>query len=383
MGTTGFVARAIGEKNEREIRLVFGRSLFIAILLGFILLFLQYPTITLARSLFGAGDGVEAVTSSYIAHRIPGAPATLGLYVVLGTLVGMGAGGKILMIQLFLNGTNALLDLLFAGFLGMGAAGVGLGTAISSWLVFLSSLYILYRMIHARSPASPDPISFQEFINLPALIRIIQVNSDIMIRTLLLISGFIVFTDQSARLGDTTLAANHILLQFVSFSAFFLDGFAFVAESLTGQAAGSRNLKLFKKTVLYTAELSAIFSILLSLLFYIAGPFFVARIASMPGVFFVATELLPFATIYILFSFGAFVLDGVFTGTLQSRDMRNSSILSLILFLVLVFWFPTINDNQATHLWISFILFVITRAATLGFRFRVLIGTLFGEEARR
>jgi len=38
-----------------------------------------------------------------------------------------------------------------------------------------------------------------------------------------------------------TLAANQVLMQFLEVTAFALDGFAFAAETLIGQAVGARS----------------------------------------------------------------------------------------------------------------------------------------------
>src|SRR5690606_40276454 len=71
--------------------------------------------------------------------------------------------------------------------------------------------------------------------------RTIAVNRDIMIRSLALIFVFVWFVAQGARQGDVTLAANAVLMQFISVSAYFLDGLAFAAESLVGRAVGAAN----------------------------------------------------------------------------------------------------------------------------------------------
>src|SRR5690606_7243054 len=93
-----------------------------------------------------------------------------------------------------------------------------------------------------------------------------------LIRTLVLLAGFAWFTRESASFGDVPLAANHILLQIISFSAFFLDGYAFVVEALVGQAIGARDHARFASALRRSTELAAVTAIALSLVAFFAGP---------------------------------------------------------------------------------------------------------------
>ncbi len=79
------------------------------------------------------------------------------------------------------------------------------------------------------------------------LMRMLAVNRDIMIRTASLIAAFLFFTAQGARAGDTTLAANAVLNNFLLFGAFFLDGLANAAEQLCGRAYGARDKAAFRR----------------------------------------------------------------------------------------------------------------------------------------
>ena len=67
-----------------------------------------------------------------------------------------------------------------------------------------------------------------------------QVNGDILIRSVILQASFTSFLFFGAGLGDVTLAANQVLLQFLAITAYALDGFAFAAEALVGQTLGGR-----------------------------------------------------------------------------------------------------------------------------------------------
>lgn len=136
MGTTGFVAQAVGAKDETEIRAALWRALFMALGIGVTLILLQKPIASVSLYLMQGSAAVESLTREYIAMRIWGAPAALALFALMGCLIGLGKSKTLLLVQLVLNGINIALDILFAGFMGMGAEGIALGTAIDTECVF-------------------------------------------------------------------------------------------------------------------------------------------------------------------------------------------------------------------------------------------------------
>jgi MATE family multidrug resistance protein len=115
MGTTGFTAQADGAGDTAEVRAILGRALLIAVASGLGLTLLQRPIATVALMLLGASTPVEILARDYLTIRIWAAPASLALYALMGTMIGLGQSGKLLRVQFVLNGLNMLLDMLFAG----------------------------------------------------------------------------------------------------------------------------------------------------------------------------------------------------------------------------------------------------------------------------
>jgi MATE family multidrug resistance protein len=185
-----------------------------------------------------------------------------------------------------------------------------------------------------------------------------------MIRTLLLVFGFAWFIRQSARFGDDVLAANHILLQLVSFSAFFLDGYAFVAEAIVGESAGARDPHRFDLAVRRSTELAGATAVVLMLLILGGGASAVELLTNIEPVRAAAIASLPLAAGYVLCSFAAFQLDGIFIGATRTRAMRNASIVSLTVFLLICWPLIALAGNHG--LWLAFVLYVCARAVALG-----------------
>ncbi|MDO9475784.1 MAG: MATE family efflux transporter [Pseudohongiella sp.] len=375
MGTTGFVAQAVGARDETEVRAAFMRALIMAVLIGVLLILIQSAIARVSLSLLQGSDAVETITRDYIATRIWGAPAALVLFAISGCLIGLGMNKTLLMVQLVLNGLNIVLDILFAGVWGMGAHGIALGTAVAEWTTVLFGLWLLYRALSQRLKASAatNEVLFIPVARLRDKTRwrqTLTANGDIMIRTLLLVASFAWFVRQSAQFGDDVLAANHILLQLISFSAFFLDAFAYVAEALVGEAAGGKDVAAFDAAVRKTTELSSVCALGLAAVIVFAGNSLVPLISQHESVIAAAATSLPFAAMYVALAFAAFQLDGIFIGTTRTREMRNASVVSALVFFMLSL--VLMLQWQLAGLWLAFIGFVILRAICLVWYFPAL-----------
>lgn len=379
MGTTGFVAQAAGAGNEAEIRAVLGRALILAIGLGLVLYLLQTPIKLAAFALLGGSENVELIAQEYFDVRIWGAPATLAMFALMGTFIGLANSKLLLLVQLFMNGLNIALDILFAGVLGWGAFGIALGTVIAEWSSVLFASVLLFRLLKRRGSKGEVFWPRDRIFDRSALLKTLSANADIMIRTLLLVFSFAFFTNQSARFGDVILAANHILLQLVSFAAFFLDGYAFVVEALVGSAVGSKRLDCFDVAVRRSTLLALGTAVILAAMVWLFGEFAIALLTDLEPVRMAAEQMLFLAAIYILFSFAAFQLDGIFIGASSTRHMRNAAVISLAVFLVV--WWLLIDRYGVSGLWWAMIIYVAARADALLMCYRSLRNSIAASPA--
>lgn len=366
MGTTGFIAQAAGAGDEPEVRAALARAVSLALLLGVVIIILQVPIGALAFRLLGGSESTEAMAALYLQIRLWGAPATLVTFAFMGALIGLGNSRQVLLLQLFLNGTNILLDIWFAGMLGLGAPGIAAGTLIAEWSSCLLAATILVRELRRRRAAAGDgePLwPLARLMDRGKLLTTLVANRDIMLRTLILIWTFSWFTNQSARYGDTVLAANHLLLQLIAFAAFFLDGFAFVAEAVVGRAKGAGDLRLFDLAVWRTSVLALITAVLLTLLLWLLGDILLGLLTDIEAVRLQAGDLIMLAACYVLLSFPAFQLDGVFIGTTAAAQMRNAAVIAALIYLLA--WALLAPAYGVRGLWYAFNIYVVARAGAL------------------
>jgi MATE family multidrug resistance protein len=377
MGTTGFTAQAAGQDDSAEVRAVFARALLLALGLGVALVGLQVPLARIALGLLGASAPVEALTRDYFDIRIWAAPASLGLFATMGALVGLGRTREVLLLQLVLNGVNAGLDLWLAGGLGWGVRGIALGTASAEWLTFGAGLALVLRVLRRERTDDEAWWPRERILDRDRARATLGANADIMVRTLFLLLGFAWFTNQGALFGDDVLAANHVLLQLISLSAYLLDGYAHATEILVGRAVGAGRRHAFDRALRLSTELSGVSALALSAAVLLLGPRAVEALTDLAPVREVALDYLPWTAAYVLLSFAAFQLDGVFIGATGTREMRNASVLSFGGFLVLSLALVPSGGN--TGLWAAFIGFVVLRAVALGVRLPAVRRRRFGS----
>ncbi|WP_340117758.1 MATE family efflux transporter [Pelagibius sp. 7325] len=364
MGTTGFTAQAQGAGDGEELRACLFRPLALALGLGLLLILLQAPVKLVALWAIDASAEVSAHTAVYFDIRIWSAPAALVNYVVLGWLLGVQRARTTLVLQLFLNGVNIALDLVFVIGLGWEVAGVAWATLIAeSAAAVLGVAYIFHRL--GRLPDAgnwrADWVRLKDPTRLMALVR---VNADIFLRTLCLLMVTTIFTAESARFGDVVLAGNAILKQFYAFIVYGLDGFAHAAEILAGSALGARNRETFRRAVVACTTWGVACAVLTSAVLALAGPLLIRLFTSLPAVQDSAEAYLWWIVVTPMVSVWSFQLDGIFIGATRTAAMRNAMILSFGAFLAANWLLLPALGNHG--LWLSLILFLAARAVTLG-----------------
>jgi len=373
MGTTGLTAQAEGRGDSREIGATLMRALLIAAIAGVALIILQRPISALSFALLNGSQAVEASASAYFDIRIWGAPAALANFAFLGWFIGMGRARTALVLQLLLNGTNAILDAWFVLGLGYGVEGVAYGTLISETLAAGTGAWLALGIVKQQGIRFELP----RILDAPALRRTLNVNRDIMIRTVGVIVAFTWFTAKSAEAGDVILAANAVLITLTHVAAYFLDGFAFAAETLVGQAIGAKRIARFRDAVRLSTLWAIIFSTLASAVFWFGGGVIINVLTVNEEVRAAARVYLIWAALAPVIGVMAYQLDGIFIGATRTAEMRNMMLLSLAAFLVAWMTLTPLYGNHG--LWAALAIFLSLRGLTLGLRYPALVRAAFPE----
>ncbi|MBZ0129008.1 MAG: MATE family efflux transporter [Rhodobacteraceae bacterium] len=365
MGTTGLTSQAHGAGNQVEVKALLMRALLTGAAGGVLVIALQVPLAALAFRLAPASAEVEGMAATYLQIRVWSAPAAIALYGITGWLIALERTRAVLLLQVWMNGLNVVLDLWFVLGLGWGVGGVATATFLAEW-----SGLALGLVICRGGFAGGAWRDWARVFDLKRIRRMMSVNGDILVRSVLLQAAFISFLFFGAGFGDVTLAANQVLLQFLHITAYGLDGFAFAAETLVGQAMGAGARASLRRSAILTSGWGLVIVLALAVVFALFGGAIIDLIAKAPEVQVEARAYLGWMVGAPLIGIGSWMLDGIFIGATRTRDMRIAMFWSALVYVGAVLVLVPLWGNHG--LWAALMVFFAARAATLGLRYREL-----------
>lgn len=372
--SSGLSAQAYGKKGITvELINIIWPALLIASSLGLVMFFLKGHLTKLGLYLLSASDGAGSFALVYLDVRFYGLAAELCHYVFLGFFAGLGRTKLLLLIQSFIAVSNILISLILVEIFHLGILGVAVGTVIAQWLGLSLAAYLFFRTLNI---APKDLLTKLQPLSWQGLISLLSLNKDIFIRTLLLTLSFAWLTRLSAGHGDVILAANMLLLQVLSLSAYALDGVAVATESLGGQALGNKNKVQLRLVLQYTGISIFVLAGILSLLWWLAMPTYLSALAKNAQILTMANQFAIYAILLPLVGAGAYWLDGLYFGMTAGKQIRQAALLvGFLFFLVSYILHTTLN---LTGIWLSVLLLLLLRFIILAILLPRLIEEKFG-----
>nr|WP_225977376.1 guanitoxin biosynthesis MATE family efflux transporter GntT [Nostoc sp. CENA543] len=356
-------AQAVGMDDHKTILLVGMRSALIALGLGLVILLLQYPIQKLGFWILSGSPEIESSGTDYFYARIWAAPAVLLNFVLIGWFTGREKNSLVLLISLIGNGSNVLLDYLMIVQWGWESMGAGLATAISQYLALLTGLVgVCFTIEWSKVQAA-----LEEVFDWLALKDTVVLKTNILVRFLVLISTYAIFTNLSATMGTITLAENGLLLQIAILSQFTIQGVGLTTQTLTGNFQG----KGTTEKMLPLLTISVITSLFISLGFAIAAVIFPDTIF---GILTSHTEVNEHISSYAIWLLPllaltaiAFMLEGYFIGLKEGATIRNAVLLAFgfgFAPLAATAWY--LQNNHL--LWVSLIAYMSMMIVVLGLK---------------
>ena len=371
LSTGGLSAQAVGAGDPAEVTAVLWRALAIAVTVGLCLILASPIIEKVSFDLMGGSPEMRAQGEIYFRYRILSAPFALTNFCILGWFIGQGRAAIAFLVQIFLNVVNMALGAWFVLSLGMTADGVGLSALIAEIAAALLGGILIWRSVYRTKARA----TWAQIWNREKILRTLSANGDIMIRTLCLVFAFTWFTARGARTGDVTIAANSVLLHFFEVAAYLIDGFAYASEALVGQSIGAKNRERFNRAIRLTTLWALVVGAICSAIIWFAGPWFIDLMTVNVEVRETARHYLFWAALTPLLGTICFQFDGIFTGAMATRDMRNMMVLSLMIYLA-SWWI--LERNFGNHgLWAALCVFFIARGVTYAMRMPALARVAF------
>lgn len=362
MGTVGFTAQAFGQRDLKECLLVLQRALLMAFSGGLLIIILQKPILELSFLIIETSSETEYFARQYFSIRIFAAPASIGLFAFTGWFIGMQNAKTPMVVTIVVNALNILFNFLFVFGFAMKSDGVAWGTLIAQYCGLVFAVFFIFRyykkLFKYKAP--------EQLLRLDAIKHFFKVNANIFIRMLAVIFVFSFFTTQSAKIGDTVLAVNTLLMQFLMFFSFLADGFAYAGEALVGKYIGAKDRNGLRLSVKWLFVWGIGIACLFTAVYFFAGENILYLLTDNPDIISNAAPYLIFIVVLPVSGFAAYIWDGIFIGATASKAMRNSMLVAaFFVFLpVYYFLFPYIGNHS---LWLAMILFMFTRGVYLTF----------------
>jgi len=365
MGTVGIISQALGKGDYREIVLSTIRYLLIALIISLIIILLKSPIILLTDLLFNFENFTSSLIKDYISIRVFSAPAELIIYVLVGFYLGLQKTKISSLLVIFFSVSNIFFSMYFVLNLGLEIQGVALGTLFSSYLTV--TIFLVYTYFYILNKFNIIPRIKKVFIK-KKFIKLFNINLDIFIRTILLSFSFFWITYLGSTISEEYVAVNAILIQFIIFSSFFLDAYAFSTESIVGYSLGRNSLKSFLLAVKNSFELSFYTGLIISIFFIIFSKQIIGFITDLELLRYLSYSFIFWIIIIPPVASFCYQFDGIFIGSSQTAEMRNAMIISVTFFIACSIYLVKYLENHG--IWLSLLLFMFIRSLTLNFYFK-------------
>ena len=359
VGTSGFTAQAYGKRDFSEAVKVLVQSLGTGFASALFLLLIQYPFIFVAFKMIDCSPEVANMARTYFFIRIWAAPATLSLFVLKGWFIGMQNSISPMILDITVNVCNVAFSLLFAITFDMNIAGIALGTICAQYSGLLTGLFLLvYKYGKLRKH-----LRIKESLVLRDMRNFFTVSGDLFIRSICFLCIYVGVTTFSAKMGDVSLAVNAIMMKLILLYSYFVDGFAYAGEALTGRYIGAKDLTSLRRTVRLLFTWCIGIGIVSTALYAFGDKALLSLMTSDKIVLAAATPLLGWLLIMPIVSCIAFTWDGIYIGATASQPLRNVMLLSVLAFFIC--YYCTIDYIGIHAIWTAFIAHIVIRSIGL------------------
>ncbi|CAH0526083.1 MATE family efflux transporter [Vibrio hippocampi] len=355
VSTTGQSAIALGKNDPKEQATSLFRPFILALSVGIIFILLQSLIWQGAQWVIDPEAAVGANAKIYFDIMIFGAPFVLLNYTLIGWLMGQAKAKETLFTQVFGNVLNIVLDIIFVLYFDWGIAGVAYATliaqistfAIGAFLVLRTCQFSLFDYLGTASMSKAD------------LKVIVSSNMDLLLRTVCILIFFNMMARVGSQLGADVLAANAILMQVTFIVSYMFDGVANASSVFAGKAVGQKNIGLLKSVIKMNTVWTTGFVVVLTLLTILFKQHIVTLFTELPALVAIYNQMSPWLLVFPLVAGYGLTFYGIFTGTGTTRPVRNSSAVTLLLFLTVQYFMVPVWGNHG--LWLGFTLFYVGR----------------------
>ncbi|HBZ26626.1 MAG TPA: MATE family efflux transporter [Rikenellaceae bacterium] len=346
VGTGGYAAQAYGRRDFSDAFRVLVQAVGTAVLAAMFIWAIQLIYLESAFLIIDCTPQVESLAREYFFIRIWAAPATLSLFAFKGWFIGMQNTISPMVVDVTVNVLNLILSVIFGIVLKMGIPGIALGTLLSQYIgliVALTLMYVYYKKLFHY-------INVKASLKLKEMKKFFVLNGNLFLRSTSLLLVYSGFTSIAARYGDNLLAVSTIMMKLMLLYSYFIDGFAYAGEAITGRLIGAKELNMLKKAIRVLFIWTFIIAIVSTFVYAFAGEPIFRLMTNNSDVLLSAKTYLPWLLAVPVLSCVAFILDGIFIGATASVAIRDTMLLSAASFFISYFMMESYMGLHALYL---------------------------------
>lgn len=318
VGTSGLTAQAFGRNSHREVVEIFSQTLSLSFLSALLVWAIQWLFLTVALLFIPCSPGVAEFARHYFFIRIWAAPATLALMVFKGWFIGMQNTVAPMVCDIVVNVVNMVASYLLAVHTPLGMLGVAHGTVIAQYVGLITAFAFLgFKYGHLFQS------HFSKIRIFNGLGRVFKLSGNLFIRSLGFMAIYVGFTALASKYGDEQLAVSTIMMKLFMLFSYFVDGFAYAGEALTGRFIGADDKRQLHRAVKILFRWSVGIGLLFTVVYAAAGEWSVRLMTDDACVIAAARPFLPWLIAMPLVSCLAFMWDGIYIGATAGTAVRN------------------------------------------------------------
>lgn len=264
MGTTVCISHSIGAKNKKESFKIIGNSFTLffvfSVILSFILLFVLNGVL----KLISTPPEAFAETKSYCRICFFGIVLITAYNVISSVFRGLGDTKTPLLFVLIAGIFNIVLDYIFIGYFGKGAAGAAFATVISQGVsVIFSVCFFIIR----KNKTQEISVSFSDLkIEKSTLYKILKIGVPVALQDGAIQISFIVITAIANARGIYFAAAVGIVEKIICFLFLVPSAMLSSVSAICAQDIGAGDYKRGRKTLGYAMSICLIFGFVVFLI---------------------------------------------------------------------------------------------------------------------
>ena len=262
VGANSYIARLLGEGDQKKASQVLSTSFFAAAAMGLLLLIFGSIFMTPMVRLLGATPTCEQHSIDYATYVLLAAPFMASNFVMNQCLrsegsatlsmIGMGIGGVL----------NCILDPIFIFALDMGVAGASLATDISKLVSFA---ILIFPYITRRSVLR---LSIRNFCPSRDIIsKVVSMGSSSMFRNGLAVVAGIMLNDLAGNISDSVMAGVGVTNKIMMFPFGIILGFGNGFQPVAGFNWGAKRYDRVEESYRFSARVALIGAVAMAVLF--------------------------------------------------------------------------------------------------------------------